>query len=60
VGLLTVLSDKGRPKHGATTVSNTWQQTMRLPTYCQNGSDTSFVGQEPAQNCQAGCKALGE
>ena len=35
-----------------------WQQTMRLPTYCQNGSDRSFVGQEPAQNGQAGCKAL--
>ena len=31
-----------------------------LPTYCQNGSDMSFVGQEPAQNGQAGCKALEE
>jgi len=50
----------GRSKHGATTFSNTWQQTMRLPTYCQNGSDMLFVGQEPAQNCQAGCKALEE
>ena len=39
---------------------NMWQQTMRLPTYCQNGSDISFVGQEPAQNGQAGCKALEE
>ena len=35
-----------------------WQQTMRLPTYCQNGSDMPFVGQEPAQNGHAGCKAL--
>ena len=37
-----------------------WQQTLRLPTYCQNGSNMSFVGQEPAQNGQAGCKALEE
>jgi len=27
---------------------------------CKNGSDMSFVGQEPAQNGQAGCKALEE
>ena len=33
---------------------------MRLPTYCKNGSDMSFVGQEPAQNGQVGCKALEE
>jgi hypothetical protein len=34
--------------------------TTALPIYCQNGSDMSFVGQEPAQNGQAGCKALEE
>ena len=39
---------------------NMWQQTMRLPTYCQNGSDMSFVGQEPEENGHAGCKALEE
>ena len=37
-----------------------WQQTTRLPTYCRNGSDMSFVGQEPVQNGQAVCKALEE
>ena len=39
---------------------NMWHQTMRLPTYCQNGSDMSFVGQEPEENGHAGCKALEE
>jgi len=37
-----------------------WQQTMRPPAYCQNGCDMPCVGQEPAQNGQAGCKALEE
>ena len=46
--------------HNCTCCFNMWQQTMRLPTYCKNGSDMSFVGQEPAQNGQAGCGALEE
>ena len=37
---------------------NIWQQKMRLQTDCHSRSDMSFVGQEPAQNGQAGCKAL--
>ena len=63
LGLLTFLCDKCRSKHGATEpagCSNMWQQTMRLLTYCQNGSYTSFVGQEPAQNGRTGCKSLEE
>jgi len=33
---------------------------QNMAHYSQNGSDMSFVGQEPAQNGQAGCKALEE
>ena len=46
--------------HSRTCCSNMWQQTMRLPTYCHNGSEMSFVGQEPPQNGEAGCKAVEE
>ena len=63
LGLLTVLCDKGRSKHGAAEPA-AWicgsRQWGCLPAHCQNGSDKSFVGQEPAQNGQAGCKALEE
>jgi len=50
--MLTVLSEKADQNMAhLNLLLECWQQTMRLPTYCQNGSDMSFVVQEPGQKC---------